>query len=178
MRLRTIAKFVVFCRINKQSNGGNSELKVKEAVERCKQSGLAGIELIEYAQRLVCSNMQYSYSNSFDLPCKAFKKGYGYCWQQASVLNRILKKLGVESKLVYSTQNIFPEKLFNGVVVKEHMSGHVWCIVRCEGKEGDVCPGSIGNRFGKVHFKPISKIRTWNLFVCFFSYWGSVESCK
>ena len=148
-------------------------MNVKEAVEQCKQSGLNGFELIEYAQRLVCSNMKYSYSNSFDHPCKAFEKGYGYCWQQASVLNRILRKLGAESKLVYSTQNIFPEKLYNGVVVNEHISGHVWCKVRCEGEEGDVCTGNIDNRFGKVHFKPISKIRTWNVFVCFFSYWGS-----
>lgn len=148
-------------------------MNVKEAVEQCKQSGLAGIELIEYAQRLVCSNMQYSYTNSFDPPFRAFKKGCGYCWQQASVLNYILRKLGIESKLVYSTQNIFPEKLYNGVVVKEHISGHVWCKVYSENKEGDVCPGNIDNQFGKVHFKPISKIRTWNVFICFFSYWGS-----
>jgi hypothetical protein len=117
--------------------------------------------------------MKYSYTNSFDLPCKALEKGYGYCWQQASVLNCILKKLGFESKLVYATQNTFPEKLYNGVVVKEHISGHVWCKVRCGRINGDVCPGNIDNRFGKVHFKPISKIRTWNVFVSFFSYWGS-----
>jgi hypothetical protein len=148
-------------------------VKVKEAIEQCRQSGLIGIELIEYAQRLVCLNMNYSYLNSFDPPSKAFEKGYGYCWQQASVLNYILKKLGIESKLVYSTQNIFPEKIYNGVIVKEHISGHVWCKVRYEGKEGDVCPGNINNRFEKVHFKLISKIRTWNVLVCFFSYWGS-----
>lgn len=148
-------------------------MRVKEAVQQCKRSGLTGIELIEYAQRLVCLNMKYSYTNSFDLPGKAFEKGYGYCWQRASVLNHIFKKIGVESRLVYSTQNIFPEKLYNGVVVKEHISGHVWCNVRCEGKEGDVCPGNIDNQFGRVHFKPVSKIRTWNIFACFFSYWGS-----
>lgn len=167
------AKFVAFYLNNKRSYGGKYKVKVKIAVERCTQSGLAGIELIEYAQRLVCLNMKYSYTNSFDLPYKAFEKGYGYCWQQASVLNKILKKLGVESKMVYSTRNIIPEKFYNGVIVQEHISGHVWCRVRCEEKEGDVCPGNIDNRFGKVHFKPISKIRTWNAFVCCFSYLGS-----
>ncbi len=148
-------------------------MEIKGAIDQCKQSGLAGIELIEYAQRLVSSNMKYSYTNSFDFPCKAFQKGQGYCWHQASILNRILKNLGFKSKLVYSTQNIIPEKLYDGIIVKEHISGHVWCKVRCEGTERDVCPGNIDNRFGKVHFRPISKIRTWNIFVCFFSYWGS-----
>jgi hypothetical protein len=173
LTVQGIAKFVVFSQNNKQSSGGDSEVRVEEAVEQCRQSGLVGIELIEYAQRLVCLNIKYSFTNSFDLPSKAFKKGYGYCWQQASVLNLILKKLGFESKIVYSTQNIFPESLYNGVVLKEHISGHAWCKVRYGGKEGDVCPGNIDNRFGKLHFKPRSKIRKWNVFVCFFSYWGS-----
>ncbi len=148
-------------------------MKISEAVYQCKESGLSGIGLIEYAQRLVCSNMKYSYTNSFDLPYKAFQKGCGYCWHQASVLNVILRKLGFKSKLVYATRNIIPDKLYNGIVVKEHISGHVWCKVDYEGRERDLCPGDINNRFGKIHFKPISNIRTWNIFVCFFSYWGS-----
>ena len=149
------------------------KIKIEEAVDQCRRSGLEGIELIEFAQKLVCSNMKYSYSNSFDLPSKAFQKGYGYCWHQASALNRILKKLGLESKLVYSTQNIIPEKVYEGIVVKEHVSGHVWCRVRYGGTEKDVCPGNRSNRFGKVHFKPVSQIRDWNMGACFFSYWGS-----
>jgi hypothetical protein len=75
--------------------------------------------------------------------------------------------------LVYSTKNIIPEKEYDGVIVKEHISGHVWCRVRYGGMEKDVCPGNIDNRFGKIHFKTVSKVRTWNIFVCFFSYWGS-----
>ncbi len=148
-------------------------MDIKEAIAQCKKSGLTGIELIEYAKRLVGSNMKYSYTNSFDFPLRAFQKGRGYCWQQASVLNNILRKLGFKSKLVYSTQNIIPEKQYDGVVVKEHISGHVWCRVCFGGIEKDVCPGNMDNRFGKVHFKPVSKVKTWNAFVCFFSYWGS-----
>lgn len=149
------------------------DMNIMDAVDQCKQSGLDGVELIEFTQKLIYSNMKYSYSNSFDLPSKAFKKGYGYCWHQASVLNLILKKLRLESKLVYSTKNIIPEKLYKGVIVKEHISGHVWCRVHYNGIEKDVCPGNINNRFGEVHFKPVSKIKNWNVFVCFFSYWGS-----
>lgn len=148
-------------------------MKIKEAIVQCEKSGLVGIELIEYAQRLVNSNMEYSYTNSFDFPLRAFQKGHGYCWQQASALNHILGKLGFESKLVYSTKNIIPEKEYDGVIVKEHISGHVWCRVRYGGMEKDVCPGNIDNRFGKIHFKTVSKVRTWNIFVCFLSYWGS-----
>ncbi len=149
-------------------------MDINEAVNQCKQSGLSGIELIEYAQSVVSSNMKYSYTNSFDLPGKAFRRGRGYCWHQASVLNRILRKSGFESRLVYSARNIVPEKLYDGIVAKEHVSGHVWCRVRYDGAERDVCPGNINNRFGKVHFRPLSKIRRWNIFVCFFSYWGSI----
>lgn len=148
-------------------------MKITEAVEQCKRSGLKGIELIEFAQRLVGSAMSYSYSNSFDFPSKAFEKGRGYCWQQAGSLNRILKKMGLESRLVYASKNIIPEKVYGGIVVKEHISGHVWCKVRYGGTEKDVCPGNGGNRFGKIHFKPVSKVRDWNPFVCFFSYLGS-----
>ncbi|MDF2942583.1 MAG: hypothetical protein K0S01_1441 [Herbinix sp.] len=145
-------------------------MNIEEAVAKCKDSGLEGIELIEFAQRIVNTHMKYSYSNSFDFPSKAFEKGYGYCWHQASTLNRILKNLRIESKLVYATENIIPEKVYEGFVVKEHSSGHVWCRVRYAGEEKDVCPGNINNRFGLVHFRTISKIKDWNLWICFWSY--------
>lgn len=144
-----------------------------EAIQICRDSNLSGWELIEYAQSLVHENMVYSYDNSFDMPCKAFKKGKGYCWQQAKVLQKILRSLGFECCLVYATRNQIPEKRFEGVIVKAHTSGHVWCRVRIDGTEKDVCPGNRSNKPGITHFMPLSKIGKWNWFISFWAYWGS-----
>ncbi len=65
-------------------------MKLHEAIEVCRASGLEGVELIQFAQKLVGTWMNYSYSNSFDFPSRALERGKGYCWQQASILNRIL----------------------------------------------------------------------------------------
>ncbi len=58
-------------------------------------------------------------------------------------------------------------------MLKEHYTGHVWCRVIINGVEKDVCPGSIENKPGIVQFKPVLKVRNWNLWVNFWSYWGS-----
>lgn len=154
-------------------NKRGRNVEISEAIEQCRKSGRTGVALVEVAQALVSSTMMYSYSNSFDLPSRAFRRGRGYCWHQASTLNRILNGLGLESRLVYATRNRIPEKRVGDHTVQEHVSGHVWCRVRCDGLEGDVCPGNATNRFGQVHFEPLSRVRNWNGFVCFFSYWGS-----
>lgn len=148
-------------------------MRLQEAVKVCRCSGLEGVELIEFAQRLVGSRMTYSYTNSFDFPPRAFERGKGYCWHQASALNRILVALGVQSRLVYAVKTEMPQRVHEGITVAGHISGHVWCRVRYGSREGDVCPGNPDNRFGKVHFVPVSVIRNWNGWVCFWAYWGS-----
>lgn len=148
-------------------------MKLQEAVGVCKNSGLQGVELIEFAQRLVNSNMTYSYSNSFEFPSRAFERGMGYCWHQASALNRILRALGASSRMVYAVKTVIPPREHEGRIVGEHISGHVWCRVRFEGEERDVCPGNPDNRFGTVHFTPLSKVKNWNRWICFWAYWGS-----
>ena len=104
-------------------------MTIKEAIEICKMSNLLGWELAEYAQHLIYNNMAYAYNNSYDMPVKAFGKGKGYCWQQSKALHKILKALGFNCYLVYATKNAIPEKQFEGVKVKAHTSGHVWCRV-------------------------------------------------
>ena len=150
-----------------------SAMKINEAITLCRECGQTGGSLIAYAQSLVSQNMTYSYTNSFDLPHKAFEKGRGYCWQQASILNELLKNCGFKSRMVYCTKNSFPPKVYDGVTLPQTVSGHVWCRVFCDGQEGDVCPGNPNNRFGSIHFKPLAPVKNWNAFVCFFSYWGS-----
>jgi hypothetical protein len=68
-------------------------MTIMDAIRQCKDAGLQGWELVEFAQKLVNSNMKYSYFNSFDMPERAFEKGLGYCWHQSGALNIILKKL-------------------------------------------------------------------------------------
>ena len=129
--------------------------------------------MVEYAQKYVHKNMLYSYDNSFDMPYKAFKKGRGYCWQQAKVLQKILQSLNFNSNLVYAVKNQIPEKQFENVKVVAHFSGHVWCRVEIDKIEKDVCPGNINNKPGIVHFIPLSEVKKWNNFISFWSYWGS-----
>lgn len=149
-------------------------MKIEEAVIQGRNSGLKGWELVEFARKLVASHMKYSYSNSFDMPGTAFRKGRGYCWQQAASLNKILKGLGFDSRLVYAVKNLIPEKYFEGVLIEEHYSGHVWCRVKIAGAEKDVCPGSINNSPGKLHFTPVSEIKEWNFITGAGSYFGSI----
>lgn len=148
-------------------------MKIEEAVDKCKESALDGWNLVAFAQKLVFNNMEYSYTNSFDKPEKAFEKGMGYCWQQASSLNLILNKLGIESHLVHAVKNHFPDKIYKGVLVKSHYSGHVWCRVKIDKVEKDVCPGNANNTPGLNHFIPISKVMEWNSWISFWSYFGS-----
>lgn len=134
---------------------------------------MAGWELVAFAQRLVSRNMQYSVENSFDMPQAAFLKGQGYCWQQASALNMILRELGFDSRLVHAYRNLFPETELAGIIVNNFISGHVWCRVRIDGVEKDVCPGHKDNAPGVLHFYPMSRVREWNRLIEFFTYYGS-----
>jgi hypothetical protein len=149
-------------------------MTINEAIKQCRSTSLSGWALVEYAQRLVSSNMTYSYSNSLDSPEKAFEKGRGYCWHQASALNKILVSLGIESRLVHAARNLVPAKEFEGVSIPERVSGHVWCRVTIDGVEKDVCPGHKDNRPGLLYnFKPLSSVKEWGPVIAFFSYWGS-----
>lgn len=148
-------------------------MTIDHAIKQCRESSLSGWALVEYAQRIVASHMTYSYSNSYDSPEKAFEKGRGYCWHQASALNTILQALGIQSRLVHAVRNLIPEKVFEGVSIPEHVSGHVWCRVAIDGEEKDVCPGHRDNRPGAIHFQPLSPVKEWNRVIAFFSYWGS-----
>jgi transglutaminase-like putative cysteine protease len=87
------------------------------ALETCRSSELRGWALVEFAQRLVCRSMTYSTTNSLDSPLVAFEKGQGYCWHRASILNRILRELGFDSRLVHAYKNLFPESELCGVQV-------------------------------------------------------------
>jgi hypothetical protein len=146
---------------------------IHQAIEECKASGLAGWELVEFAQKLVANHMRYSYFNSFDMPDRAFEKGQGYCWQQAGALDRILKGLGFDSRLVHAVQNRFPDVVRDGITIHIGVSGHVWCRVKIGNQEKDVCPGNPANSPGSLHFVPLSKVKDFKGFIWLPSYLGS-----
>jgi transglutaminase-like putative cysteine protease len=148
-------------------------MNLTTAADMCRESGLFGWELVEFAQHLVNRNMKYSVENSLDLPPAAFEKGKGYCWHQASALNVILRELGFNSRLVHAFRNRFQETEIMGVTVHDLVSGHVWCRVAIDGVEKDVCPGSGSNAPGSVHFIPLGKVREWGKGIEFLTYYGA-----
>lgn len=148
-------------------------MTIENAVEICRATGLTGWELVEFAQSLVHQNMEYSITNSLDSPQQAFERGQGYCYHQASTLNMVLLDLGFHSRLVHAFRNLFPKAEFSGAVVRDFVSGHVWCRVTIDGVEKDVCPGSANNKPGVVHFKPLSKVLEWNKRIEFATYYGA-----
>ncbi len=148
-------------------------MTIDEAALQCRGTGLAGWELVACAQALVNAQMTYSYTNSYDTPEQAFEKGRGYCWHQASALNGILAKLGIQSRLVHAVRNEIPETVLEGVTIPPFVSGHLWCRVTVDGEEKDVCPGRATNSPGVIHFKPISPIREWGPVIEWFTYHGS-----
>lgn len=148
-------------------------MTLTEAADECRQSELTGWELVAFAQRLVNRRMRYSVENSLDRPAAAFAKGQGYCWHQAGALNEILLSLGFDSRLVHAFRNRFPETVLMGVPVYNFVSGHVWCRVRLNGGEKDVCPGHADNVPGQTHFTPLSRVREWNRGMEFLTYYGA-----
>lgn len=148
-------------------------MTINDAIKQSQSTNFTGWELVEYAQKLVASHMQYSYFNSFDMPDKAFEKGTGYCWQQAGALNMILRGLGFDSRLVHAVKNRFPDVVREGVTIHIGISGHVWCRVRIDGEEKEVCPGRITNSPGVMHFEPLSAIRNFKGPIWIVSYLGS-----
>jgi transglutaminase-like putative cysteine protease len=148
-------------------------MTIADAVRACRETGLSGWDFVAFAQRLVAGRMTYSYFNSFDRPEAAFEKGMGYCWQQAGALNKILLKLGFDSRLVHAFRNRFPDVVRDGVTIHIGVSGHVWCRVRIGGEEKDVGPGSPDNTPGRLHFTPLGKVYNFRGPIVLLSYLGS-----
>jgi hypothetical protein len=155
------------------SNRPQEAATIEAAVRVCRETGLTGWDLVAFAQRLVAGRMSYSYFNSFDSPKTAFKKGRGYCSQQAGALCRILLSLGFNSWPVHSVRNRFPDTVRDGVTIHIGVSGHVWCRVRIGSEEKDVCPGNPQNVPGKVHFEVLGKVHHFRGPIVLLSYLGS-----
>lgn len=121
---------------------------IDEAVAACRRSGLSDWELVAFAQRLVYRKFTYySCRNLWDTPAGAFRRGMGYCTQYNLALQRMLHRLGLEARAVFSLR----------VAVADDPTwtmGHTWLRVRIAGEERDVCAGHAANRPGRVNFTP------------------------
>lgn len=119
-----------------------------DAVSACRRSGLSGWELVAFAQRLVYRKFTYySCRNLWDTPAGAFRRGMGYCTQYNLALKRVLRRLGLEARAVFSLR----------VAVADDPAwtmGHTWLRVRIAGAERDVCAGNAANLPGQPNFMP------------------------
>ncbi|MEZ4737340.1 MAG: transglutaminase family protein [Caldilineaceae bacterium] len=130
---------------------------IDDAVAYLRNSGKTGWDLVAAAQQLVNAKMVYSRRNGWDTPARAFRRGMGYCQQQAGALLIILRKLGIEARPVQALRCQFPPKQIHEYWEPGLISGHMWLVVTLDGVEKDVCPGRPENEPGKVHFTRLAR---------------------
>jgi transglutaminase-like putative cysteine protease len=129
---------------------GIEELTLEEEAARLRASGQTGRDLVEAARELVADRMEYCRRNSFDSPVRAFERGYGFCTQQAYALEELLRRLGIEAKVVHAFRNEFPD----GTV-----GGHTWVRATVDGEERDIDSIFFDAEVGEVTFTPLSRVR-------------------
>ncbi len=118
---------------------------IDDAIAACRKSGLQGWELVAYAQQLAARKFTYSRLNPWDTPARAFKRGRGYCQQQALALKKIYDGLDIQASPVFATRCKFPAKIVDGMPSPARVSGHDWLRV----KSGEVSHDHTAQR--KIH---------------------------
>jgi hypothetical protein len=142
---------------------GIEELTIAQAVRQLQQTGKCGWALIEAARALVAERMQYCRRNSFDTFDRAFKRGYGYCQQQAYALTEILKRLGFEAKVVQAFRNQLPDG---------SVGGHAWVSVTYQGESRYIDPLHYNAHTGEIVFTPLTKVHDYTPITRLFFGWG------
>lgn len=142
---------------------GVEELALEEAAMQVAATGKTGMALVEAARALVAGRMQYCRRNSFDSPATAFKRGYGYCVQQAYALADLLVGLGIEAKIVQAFRNRFPD----GTV-----GGHAWVRVTVDSEERDVDSIFYDVETGELTFTSLTKVTNHTPLFKLLTQWG------
>lgn len=143
---------------------GLEEQTIKETVHLLDIADLDGLELIEEARSLVGKRVAYCRRNSYDSYQKAFKRGYGFCQQQAFALAEILQGLNFEAVPVQAMQTRFPDG---------NIGGHSWVRVRLNGKDFFIDPIFYDSEKHEVTFTPLSEVTEFSTFFRILSGWGS-----
>lgn len=152
----------------------NGVTTLDDAVRYLESTGKTGWDLVAVAQKLVNAKMAYSRRNGWDTPARAFRRGQGYCHQQAMALLLILRRLDIEARPVHAFRCQFPPKHMHEYDDPGGISGHVWLVVTIDGVEKAVCPGHPDNEPGKVHFKRLSPQREYGPTMRLLGQLGSV----
>jgi len=152
----------------------NGVTTIDDAVRYLRNTGKTGWALVAAAQKLVNAKMEYSRRNGWDTPARAFRRGMGYCQQQATALLIILHTLGIEALPVQAFRCQFPAATIHGYHDPGGISGHTWLVVTIDGVEKDVCPGHPENAPGKVHFEVLSRKRAYGPVMRLFGHIGSI----
>jgi len=145
-----------------------------DAVSHLRNSRQAGWDLVEAAQKLVSAKMRYSRRNNWETPARAFRRGMGYCQQQAFALRQILIRLGFQARPVRTTKGLFPPAPIHEYISPERISAHTWLVVTLEGEERDVCPGHRGNAPGRVHLTLLAPRTEYPPYMWLFGHIGSM----
>ncbi len=152
----------------------NGITTIDDAVTYLRNSGKHGWNLVAAAQQLVNAKMAYSRRNGWDTPARAFRRGMGYCQQQAAALLIILRALGIEARPVQALRCQFPAKPLHEYWEPGRISGHMWLVVTIDGVEKDVCPGHPANAPGKVHFTRLSRRTSYGPILQLLGHIGSM----
>lgn len=128
---------------------GLEPLTVKEAAARLKAAEQDHDDLALAATLLVHYRMKYSRCASYNPARSAFRRGYGYCIQQAYALQEVFQDLGYEAWVV----GCLFCKLADGRVVP-----HAWVSISAGDKVLDYCPVFPHPATGHPTFSPQGKV--------------------
>jgi hypothetical protein len=148
----------------------NGITTIDDVVAACRRTKLEGWDLVAYAQHLAASKFTYSRLNTWETPSRAFERGMGYCDQQAAALKNIYDRLGIASRPVFAARCTFPDGVVDGMPWPGGVAHHIWLRVRIGDEELDVCPGSVSNRPGVMHFEILSKVQTYEPWIRWLMY--------
>jgi hypothetical protein len=137
---------------------------IEEAISDLGQKGLSDMMLIEEARKLVGERMTYCRRNSYNSYKKAFKRGYGFCQQQAFALAHILQKLGFNAIPVQAMRTQFPD---GGI------GGHSWVMVMLDHKEIYIDPIFYDPFHHTITFTPLSEVTGFSTAFRILSGWGA-----
>lgn len=127
--------------------------RLTDLVERARQSGLDGEQLVNRAISLV--NGSYSHFSAWHLwegPQASLRGGRGRSVQYNVVLATLLAELGFEVRTVHAA------RVRRGAS-PWWASGHTWVQLRLDGLWRDADASSADNRLGVVDFEPLSQVR-------------------
>lgn len=120
------------------------------------QQQARGWRLVADAQRLVHDRfLDYSCLYWWESPAVAFDRRRGYCVQYNTALFQVLRKLGFDCVLVYSTRVRLVDD-------PGWRMGHVWVQVALDGQTRDVCASSTSLTAGSPRFEPLTPVRRFS----------------